>query len=89
MAILVSDTAMTLSTPDSSTRASCMAASASNLLGAVSNGSRVSFAISAANFSPKPLGAFNPVPTAVPPWARDGRAAARLHPRDAGLDLEA
>ena len=68
LAILVSDTASTLSTPDSSTSVSWLA-SASNLLGAVSNGSRVSLAISAANFSAKPFGALSPVPTAVPPWA--------------------
>ena len=42
LAILVSDTAMVLSTPDSSTIVSC-AASSANLLGAEVNGSRVRF----------------------------------------------
>ena len=60
---------MTLSTPDSSTIVSC-AASSANLLGAEVNGSCVSFAISLAKSSAKPLGALRPVPTAVPPCAR-------------------
>jgi hypothetical protein len=45
------------------------AASASNLLGAVTNGSPVIAATCAATFSAKPTGAFRPVPTAVPPCA--------------------
>ena len=68
LATLESETAMTLSTPDSSTNVSWLA-NASNLFGAVSNGSRVSLAISSAKFSANPLGALSPVPTAVPPCA--------------------
>ena len=68
LAILVSATAMTLSTPESSTIVSC-AASSANLLGADVNGSWVSFEISLANSSAKPFGALRPVPTAVPPCA--------------------
>ncbi len=49
----MSDTATVLSAPDSSTMASC-AASASNLLGAVSNGRPVSAATCAATALSKP-----------------------------------
>ena len=68
LAILVSDTAMVLSTPDSSTIVSC-AASSANLLGAEVNGKRVRLATSLAKASANPLGALSPVPTAVPPCA--------------------
>ena len=68
LAILLRLTATTLSAPDSSTSASC-AASASNLLGAVTNGRPVSAATSSAKRSAKPGVALRPVPTAVPPWA--------------------
>ena len=53
LAILVSATAITLSTPDSSTIVSCAAISA-NLLGAETNGSWVSFDTSVAKFSANP-----------------------------------
>ena len=46
-----------------------LAASASNLFGAVTKGSPVISAIFAAIFSAKPLRVLSPVPTAVPPWA--------------------
>ena len=46
-----------------------LAASASNLFGAVTNGRPVISAIWAAIFSAKPLRVLRPVPTAVPPWA--------------------
>lgn len=62
----ISDTATTLSAPLASTTASC-AASASNLLGAVSKGSPVSSATAEAKRSAKPFFVFRPVPTAVPP----------------------
>ncbi|MNC87093.1 hypothetical protein D3C83_27930 [compost metagenome] len=48
-------------------------ASASNLLGAVTNGSFVSRAISAATFSANCGWALSPVPTAVPPSASSHR----------------
>jgi len=44
-----------------------------NLLPAVSNGAPVICAICAATCSPKPGGAFSPVPTAVPPMATFSR----------------
>ncbi len=66
---LNSETATVLSAPLASTIASC-AASASNLLGAVTKGSPMSSATAAANFSAKPFFVFRPVPTAVPPCAR-------------------
>jgi len=66
---LNNETATVLSAPLASTIASC-AASASNLLGAVTKGSPVSSATAAANFSAKPFLVFRPVPTAVPPCAR-------------------
>ncbi len=68
LAIFISEAARTLSAPEASTTASC-AASASNLLGAVTKGRPVSFATAWANWTSKPARAFNPVPTAVPPWA--------------------
>ena len=46
--------------------ASCVAR-ASNLLGAVLNGSLVIFLISSATFISHPTSVLNPVPTAVPP----------------------
>ena len=49
------------------------AASASNLLGAVTNPMPVIFAISFATRCPKSAGAFKPVPTAVPPRASSCR----------------
>ncbi len=58
--------ASTLSAPEASTIAS-WALRASNLSSAVSNGRPVSSAILAATARSKPSGAFNPVPTAVPP----------------------
>ena len=67
-AIFISDAASVASAPDVNTIASC-AASAANLFGAETNGSPVSSAIFAAVASPNPGGAFNPVPTAVPPIA--------------------
>ena len=67
-AIFISDTAMVLSWPESSTCASC-AASDSNLFGAVTNGCPVSVATSAATRSAYSGCAFSPVPTAVPPRA--------------------
>ena len=69
MAILNRDAATTLVAPDISTIAS-WAASASNLFGAVVNGSFVIFGAEAANFLSKPFSVFRPVPTAVPPCAR-------------------
>ena len=88
LAILVSDTARTLSAPDSSTNVSC-AASASNLLGAVSKGRRVSCAISVGELLGEALGR-------VEPGADRGAALGelvepgqhRLDPGDARFDLE-
>ena len=68
LAIFIRLAASTLSAPCSSTMASWLA-SASNLLGAVTNGRPVIAATSAANASAKPFLALRPVPTAVPPWA--------------------
>ena len=68
LAIFDSDTAIVLSTPDSSTSVSC-AASSANLFGALVNGSWVRLAISPAIASANPFGALSPVPTAVPPCA--------------------
>jgi hypothetical protein len=68
LAIFINAAARVLIAPWAFRSASC-AARASNLLGAETNGSFVSFAISAATFSPKPAGEFSPVPTAVPPMA--------------------
>ena len=68
LAIFISAAASVFRAPDASTIASC-AASASNLLGALTNGSPVSRPIQAATRSANPGGAFSPVPTAVPPNA--------------------
>ena len=68
LAILNRDAAAVLSAPWLNTMAS-WAARASNLLGAVTKGRPVIAAIRSATFSAKPIGAFRPVPTAVPPWA--------------------
>ena len=68
LAILKSEAATVLSAPDISTIAS-LAASASNLFGAVTKGRPVISAILAATASAKPLRVLSPVPTAVPPWA--------------------
>ena len=54
--------------PWNSTKASC-AAKASNLFGAVLNSTPVSLVISSAKLSANPSNVFNPVPTAVPPYA--------------------
>ena len=68
LAILNSAAAAELIAPWLNTMAS-WAASASNLLGAVTKGRPVISATRSATFSAKPTGAFSPVPTAVPPWA--------------------
>jgi hypothetical protein len=74
LAILKHDMATVLMAPWEMTIAS-WAASASNLLGAVTNGSPVIAGDHAATFSAKPAGEARPVPTAVPPWASSsGRA---------------
>ena len=57
-----------------------------NLFGAVTNGLPVNSATLEATFSLKPAGAFNPVPTAVPPTANSRRprrlsAMALMHAR--------
>src|SRR3546814_20291245 len=65
-AIFSREQAMVLSATEASTMASC-AASASNLFSAVTKGSWVSLATSAAKASAKPSMAWRPVPTAVPP----------------------
>ena len=67
-ATFISETAIVFSWPESSTCASC-AASASNLFGAVTKGSPVSFAISVAMRTANSGCEFSPVPTAVPPSA--------------------
>mmetsp|Transcript_37687 Transcript_37687/g.90482 ORF Transcript_37687/g.90482 Transcript_37687/m.90482 type:complete len:213 (-) Transcript_37687:697-1335(-) len=66
--ILLREHASTLSAPDASMIASC-AASASNLLGAVTKGRPVSAAIILAMSASYPTVVFRPVPTAVPPRA--------------------
>ena len=68
LAILKRLTATVRTAPDISTMAS-LPASASNLFGAVTNGSPVSSAIRAAIFSANPTRLLSPVPTAVPPCA--------------------
>mmetsp|Transcript_11124 Transcript_11124/g.23867 ORF Transcript_11124/g.23867 Transcript_11124/m.23867 type:complete len:330 (-) Transcript_11124:314-1303(-) len=68
LAIFMRETATRLKAPLSSTMASC-AASASNLLGAVTKGRPVMAAMRAATATSYPLGALRPVPTAVPPRA--------------------
>ena len=72
LAILVSETAIVLSAPEASTAAS-LAASASKRLGAGTKGWPVRAARRAMTRSAKPGGAFNPVPTAVPPSASSAR----------------
>ena len=67
-AIFISETASVRSAPWVKTSASC-AASAANLLGAVTNGSPVTSAIWRATRSPNSGCVFSPVPTAVPPAA--------------------
>lgn len=76
----MSDTAMVFSAPLASTMASC-AASASNLLGAVTKGRPRSSATALATASAKPFLALSPVPTAVPPcasWYRRGNVPSTL-----------
>jgi len=78
LAIFIRPTARVRSAPEVSTAASrfCIA---SKRFGAGTKGSPVTPASSAATFSPKPGGAFRPVPRAVPPIgssARCGSAAA-------------
>ena len=68
LAIFIMLAASVLSAPCAWTSAS-QEASASNLFGAVTNGRPVKSASSAATCLSYPLGAFNPVPTAVPPSA--------------------
>ncbi len=68
LAIFISETASVLSAPLVSTIVSC-AASASNLLGAVTNGSPVNSAIFFAARAANSGCVFRPVPTAVPPSA--------------------
>ncbi len=67
-AIFMSETARVRSAPWVKTSASC-AANAANLLGAVTNGSPVASAMTAATRSPNSGWVFSPVPTAVPPAA--------------------
>lgn len=67
-AIFLQETAIVFNEPWNSTKASWQA-KASNLLGAVSNYNPVYFVISSATSSANPLNVFNPVPTAVPPYA--------------------
>ena len=67
-AIFISDAASVASAPLMKTNAS-WAASAANRFGAATNGRPVTSAIFAAQHSPNPVGAFRPVPTAVPPIA--------------------
>ena len=71
-AIFINEAASVASPPEANTIAS-WAASAANLFGAETNGNPVSSAIFAADASAKPAGAFNPVPTAVPPIASSYR----------------
>ena len=68
LAILKSAAAAALIAPCENTMES-WAASASNLLGAVTKGRPAIEAIRSATFSAKPTGALSPVPTAVPPCA--------------------
>ncbi len=67
-AIFMSATARFRSAPCARTIASSEACAA-NLLGAVTKGLPVRWAICAATSYEKPEGAFSPVPTAVPPIA--------------------
>ncbi len=68
LAILVSATASAFNAPCARTIASC-AASAANLLGAVTKPRPVMRSSSAATSAPKVAGVLRPVPTAVPPSA--------------------
>ena len=68
MAIFMMEHAITLRAPETSTMAS-WAASASNLLGAVTKGRPVMSETLEATFSANPMRVFRPVPTAVPPAA--------------------
>ncbi|MNI63387.1 hypothetical protein D3C73_1187530 [compost metagenome] len=68
LAILKRAAAAALIAPCEKTIESCEAR-ASNLFGAVTKGRPVILEISLATFSAKPIGAFRPVPTAVPPCA--------------------
>mmetsp|Transcript_9691 Transcript_9691/g.24941 ORF Transcript_9691/g.24941 Transcript_9691/m.24941 type:complete len:204 (-) Transcript_9691:591-1202(-) len=80
LAIFMSDTATVLIWPLASTSES-WAASASNLLGAVTKGIPVALATSAATASAKPGKVLRPVPTAVPPCARRSRLGSALSTR--------
>jgi len=71
-AIFINDAASVFSVPCACTMAS-LAASASNLLGAVTNGSPATFEISTATRAANSGCAFRPVPTAVPPSASSDR----------------
>ena len=68
LAILKRAAAVALRAPDMATIAS-WAASASNLLGAVTKGRPVIRAMFAETSTPQPFGELRPVPTAVPPCA--------------------
>jgi hypothetical protein len=72
LAILVSEVAMVLSAPDVSTAASLLAI-ASKRLGAGTNGRPVRSARRAITRGPNSVGAFRPVPTAVPPRGSSAR----------------
>ena len=82
LAILVSATARVLSAPWKNTSAS-LAASCSNLFGAVSKRVPAMSVIAAVMSSAQPAGAFSPVPTAVPPIASVRRpfSASRMRRR--------
>ena len=67
--IFLNETAIVFKVPWNSTKASWQA-KASNLLGAVLNFHPVSWEIYVAIYSAKPTNVFNPVPTAVPPYAK-------------------
>ena len=66
LAILVRETATTLSAPDTSTKASC-APMPSNLLGFGLKATPLSVLTSSQKTASNPAGALSPVPTAVPP----------------------
>ena len=68
-AIFIRQTAVVFIVPEKFTIASCDA-NAANLFGAGLNGSLVIFFNSFTIFLSKPFFVFNPVPTAVPPWAK-------------------
>ena len=80
LAIFINETAR----PRSAAIAATMASNdpcAANLFGAVTNGRPVSAAIWAATSRLKFAGAFNPVPTAVPPAASSKRPASDARTR--------